>query len=202
MQRTVQRLWHLRHRFISPISKAVIRSRGVETGKNLKLWGMPIVAIAAGSRVALGDSVVLTSSSRMTALAVAHPVVLRTLRPGAEILVGSDTGMSGTTVCAAISVRIGARCLFGADVIVSDTDFHPVDVVPRRHLGLPQPNCDDAVRIGDDVFIGARSVVLKGVSIGDGSVIGAGSVVTSDIPAGVIAAGSPARIIRSLREKP
>ncbi|WP_354298600.1 DapH/DapD/GlmU-related protein [Pseudarthrobacter sp. PvP022] len=56
------------------------------------------------------------------------------------------------------------------------------------------------MKIGDDVFIGARSIILKGVEIGNGSVIGAGSVVSASIPAGVVAAGNPCTVLRPLRE--
>ena len=107
--------------------------------------------------------------------------------------------MSGTTVCAAYRITIGARVLIGADVMIADTDFHEVDQIPRRHLPIPTPSERDAVSIGDDVFIGARSIVLKGSSIGNGSVIAAGSVVTGDIPAGVVAGGVPAKVLRPLR---
>ena len=83
--------------------------------------------------------------------------------------------------------------------MIADTDFHEVDQIPRRHLPIPTPSERDAVSIGDDVFIGARSIVLKGSSIGNGSVIAAGSVVTGDIPAGVVAGGVPAKVLRPLR---
>ena len=56
--------------------------------------------------------------------------------------------------------------------------------------------------IEDDVFIGMSCLVLKGVTIGRGSVIGAGSVVPRDVPAGVIAAGNPARVVRELTSQP
>ena len=93
------------------------------------------------------------------------------------------------------------RCpgLIGADVMIADTDFHEVDVIARRHLPIPAPVESDAVTIGDDVFLGARSIVLKGASIGNGSVIAAGSVVTGAIPAGVVAGGVPARVLRPVR---
>jgi acetyltransferase-like isoleucine patch superfamily enzyme len=107
--------------------------------------------------------------------------------------VGENVGMSGCTICAAERVSIGNDCLLGADVLIADTDFHPIDPDGRRWR-------KDGVRtapvdIGDNVFIGARTMVLKGVRIGDNAVIGAGSVVTTDVPADAVAAGSPARVI-------
>jgi acetyltransferase-like isoleucine patch superfamily enzyme len=107
--------------------------------------------------------------------------------------------LSGTTICAVTSVSIGQRVLLGADVLIADTDFHVVDRLPRRFDAIPMARPDDAVVIEDDVFVGARAIVLKGVRIGHGSVIGAGSLVTEDVPPNVVAAGSPCKPIRSLR---
>jgi acetyltransferase-like isoleucine patch superfamily enzyme len=171
---------------------------GVETGHGAQAIGRPVIERAGQSRIVLGERVVLVSRTRWTALGVSRPVILRTLRPGARIRIGADSGLSGTTICAAVGVELGARVLVGADVLICDTDFHPVDAVPRRNV--PESAADAAaVRIGDDVFIGARSVVLKGVEIGAGTVVGAGSVVSRSLPAGVVAAGNPCRVLRPLR---
>jgi maltose O-acetyltransferase len=91
-------------------------------------------------------------------------------------------------------IRIGARALIGSEVTIYDSDFH--DLHPaRRRSGRSNMA---AVELGENVFIGDRVLILKGVHIGADSVIGAGSVVTSSIPAGVIAAGNPARVIGDL----
>jgi len=88
--------------------------------------------------------------------------------------------------------------LFGADVLVADTDFHPIEELHRVDLPIPTGNPSHAVVIEDDVFLGARCMVLKGVRIGAGTVVGAGSVVSHDLPPRVVAAGNPARVIRTL----
>lgn len=160
--------------------------------------GAPIVSMAPASRIVVGDRTVLVSSPRWTALGVSHPVVLRTLVPGAFVEIGQDVGISGASVCAAIHISIGDRTMVGADAMIIDTDFHALDPHGRRGGPIPDPRPEHAVRIGRDVFIGARAIVTKGASIGDGSVIGAGSVVTQPIPSGCIAAGNPARVISTL----
>lgn len=177
-----------------------LRRVGATLGRRVRCAGVPIVSRRGNSTIEIGDRVSLISSARRTALGVGHPVILRTVCEGAVLRIGSDTGISGGSICAAISVTIGERCLLGADVVVCDTDFHPVSPLGRRSAPIPNPQVEDSVWIGDDVFIGARTVVLKGVRVGNGSVIGAGSVVTSDIPPFVIAAGNPARVIGDLRE--
>jgi acetyltransferase-like isoleucine patch superfamily enzyme len=116
--------------------------------------------------------------------------------PGALIEVGDRTEFNNNLFMKSegAGIKIGADGLFGANVEIFDSDFH--DLHPeRRHDGdqrmLP-------IEIGDNVYVGMGVKILKGASIGRDSVIGAGSVVTGAIPAGVIAAGKPARVIREL----
>lgn len=90
------------------------------------------------------------------------------------------------------------RVSIGSDVFIAPgvhlyTATHPLDAKLRRTQEFGKP-----VTVGDDVWIGGGAIVCPGVSIGDRSVIGAGSVVTKDIPAGVVAAGNPAKVIREI----
>ncbi|WP_455281684.1 DapH/DapD/GlmU-related protein [Cupriavidus necator] len=105
--------------------------------------------------------------------------------------------MSGVTVCAVGSVSIGENCLIGANVIIFDTDFHPVEPLERRSKPIESAR-NKPVVIENNVFIGANSIVGKGVSIGDNSVVGAGSVVMTSVPANCVVAGNPAKIVRYL----
>jgi acetyltransferase-like isoleucine patch superfamily enzyme len=175
-----------------------LRGLGVQIDGPPLAFGWPIVSRHAGSTLRLGRRVALVSEARFTALGTDGPVVLRTLRAGASIVIGDDVGMSGTVVCAALSVHIGRECLIGSRVLIVDNDFHPLRPEGRRASDDPSAIAAAPVRIGDRVFIGAGSIVLKGVSIGEGSVIGAGSVVTQDVPPMSLAAGNPARVVRRL----
>lgn len=177
-----------------------LRAAGVEMGENVQIQGRPIVSLAANSRIRIGARCVLCSDSQSNALGINHPVVLRTLRPGAEIVIGEDTGMSGGAICAAGSIRIGAGCLIGANVTVADTDFHALKPANRRYNKNPDEIAVAPIVIEDNVFIGADTFVLKGVTIGKNSVIGAGSVVTRDVPANTIAAGNPAKVIKFISD--
>jgi len=175
-----------------------LRASGVHCGSGVQFLGMPIVSLIPGSTIRLGDRVVLCSDSRFTALGVNHPVVLRTLRSGAEIVIGNDTGISGGTVCAAVSVNIGKECMFGANVTVADTDFHAIKLDNRRFNNKKEDMAWAPVIFGDNVFIGTGSIILKGVEIGNNSIIGGGSLVIKNIGENTIAAGNPTKIIRSL----
>lgn len=176
-----------------------LRMAGVSMTGRLSIVGAPIVDIFPKSRVTVQDGVTLVSRSRWTALGVSRPVIIRTLAPGAEISIGAGSGFSGTTLCSVVGITIGRRVLCGADVLIADTDFHPIDELPRANRPIPAGDPSDAIVIEDDVFLGARSIVLKGVTIGAGTVVGAGSVVSRNLPPGVVAAGNPARVIRRLQ---
>ena len=91
-------------------------------------------------------------------------------------------------ITCAEKITIGEECNIGRDVIIRDYDGHLID--PEQPVSAP-------VRIGDHVWIGQRAMILKGVTIGDGAVIAAGSIVTRDVPAGALAAGVPAKVIRT-----
>jgi acetyltransferase-like isoleucine patch superfamily enzyme len=182
------------------LHRQILQRLGVTVGEGVVCHGLPIVGAARNSHIRIGSGTVLTSTSRKTALGVSRRVIMRTLLPGASIVIGTDVGMSGAVLCAAISIRIGDRCLLGADVSIVDTDFHPIDLQSgRRYAPIPRPAASDAVVIEEDVFIGSGAIVLKGVRIGRGSVVGAHSVVTANVPPDVVVAGNPARIVRPLR---
>ncbi len=172
---------------------------GVTAGPGLKVVGAPVISLFPGSAIHLGNRVTLISKSFATALGVDHPVVLRTLAAGAAIEIGDGSGMSGGTICAAKRVSVGSETRIGANVTITDTDFHSLHPAHRRGHTHPTVRIAE-VRIGSHVLIGTDSIILKGVSIGDNSVIGAGSVVTRAIPANSIAAGNPCRVLRALTQ--
>lgn len=94
------------------------------------------------------------------------------------------------------NIYIGNSVMFGPNVVVA-TANHPINIELREKLY--QYNKD--VHIGNNVWIGAGSVIVPGVTIGDNTVIGAGSVVTKDIPANVVAVGNPCRVMREIGDR-
>ncbi|PKF62176.1 sugar O-acetyltransferase [Psychromonas sp. psych-6C06] len=90
-------------------------------------------------------------------------------------------------------VTIGEYVLLAPNVVLSTVN-HPIDLAER----VKPYACAEPINIGDNVWIGAGSIVLGGVTIGSRSVIGAGSVVTKDIPSDVIAVGNPCRVIKNV----
>lgn len=111
------------------------------------------------------------------------------------VRVGSKTTLNNnfTAIAETTSIEIGERCLIGPGVTIFDSDFH---ALTREERAAAVPAAREPVRIGNDVFIGSGVTILKGVTVGDGAVLGAGSMVLTDVPAGAIASGNPARIVR------
>lgn len=195
----LMRAFHtVRYRVTNMFGKAALRRKGVKLGIGVGLNGLAIVTMAKESAIELGEKVVLCSESYSTDLGVSRPVILRTLRPGARISIGKNSGLSGTVICAAVEVIIGAECLFGADVTIVDTDFHAIRAQGRRNNTNPDDIAALPISIADNVFVGAGSIILKGVSIGKNSIVGAGSVVTKNVPENVVVAGNPSRVVKKI----
>lgn len=118
---------------------------------------------------------------------------------GASLIIGSNVGISSTAIICNVGISIGSNTKIGSGCRIYDTDFHSIDFFQRcESVDLTVKELP--VSIGEGVFIGAGSIVLKGVTIGDYSIIGAGSVVSKNIPANEIWAGNPAKFIRKLSD--
>lgn len=136
----------------------------------------------------------ISIGANVNAWARAETSVLSTFSHDAVIEIGDNVRLNGAGIQAASSVRVGDDCILGSCTIV-DTDHHSVEV-NRRQAGAVVAVAP--VSIGRNVWVAGQAVVLKGVSIGDDSVVAYGAVVTSDVPAGVVMAGNPARVVKNL----
>ena len=142
--------------------------------------------LSGPGRIEIGDDV--------NAWARAEDNVLSTFSPNAIIRVGNNVRLNGAGIQAATSVTVGDDCILGSCTIV-DTDHHAV-AIDRRRPGAPVAT--SPIVIEDNVWIAGGAVILKGVRVGRDAVVGFGSVVTSDVPAGAVVAGNPARVVRNL----
>ena len=169
---------------------------GFTHGRRPRCWGKVFVMMAPGSRIEIGDNFWAVSDRRRAGIALYSPCKFRTMK-GAVIRVGDGVALNGTSITSRCRVEIGSGSLVAANVVIVDSDFHQHWPPDQRFRGDGAEH-DRAVTIGRNVWIGMGSLILKGVTIGDNSIIGAGSVVTGSIPTGVLAAGSPAKVIREL----
>lgn len=128
---------------------------------------------------------------------------------GGEIRIGEWSYVGqGSRIWSRHAVHIGSHVLISHDVEIHDSDAHPVDwrlrqqdiacVLGGKAEDRPREIAGAPVTIEDHAWICARAIVLKGVRIGRGAIVGAGAVVTADVPPFTLAAGNPARVIRTL----
>ena len=118
---------------------------------------------------------------------------------GGKLLIHNDVGMSSVSIICKDSITIGKHTNIGAGCLILDSDMHSLDWELRSTKGQDTTNAKTApVHIGDYVFIGARSIIGKGVTIGEKSIIAAGSVVTRNVPAGEIWGGNPAQFLKKV----
>jgi acetyltransferase-like isoleucine patch superfamily enzyme len=172
---------------------------GCKVGRDNHFLGFPDISMMPNTSITFGNNGCYVSRNSATALGVNHPLIIRTLYCGAKIFLGDKVGISGGSICAALNITIGNGCLIGADVTICDNDFHPINPSQRRNASIAYQNARPVI-IGDNVFIGTKSIILKGVEIGENTVIGAGSVVVKSLPSNVIAAGNPCRVIKNIHE--
>jgi hypothetical protein len=169
------------------------RLKGVRVGRGVIFVGRPLISVAKGSRLQLGNNVKINSSLRANPLGCFQPSVLRTLCPDAELVLEANAGISGCVLCAANSIQIGEGTNIGSGALLMDTDLH--QPAGQWDWGNDPGRGARPIHIGRGVFIGARAIVLKGVTIGDRAVVGAGAVVTKPVPPRHFAVGNPARIV-------
>jgi len=179
-----------------PLAWVGLRFAGVDVAPGWKFYGLPIIQKQRSSTMQIGRNCNLRSQVRSNPLGPNHACILSTRRPDAKLIIGDDFGMTGGSIVCEEQITIGDRVTIGANTVIADTDFHPLDSTQRYEA--PLDGATRPIMIEDDVFIGMQCLILKGVTIGRGSVIGAGSVVTKDIPPNSIAAGNPARVLKTI----
>jgi acetyltransferase-like isoleucine patch superfamily enzyme len=156
-------------------------------GKNT-FFGLPHFHRHPYSTIKIGKSCVFRSDQASNLIGVNHKCILSTHNETAILIIGNNCGFSGSSIGAAKEIRIGDNVLCGANVVITDFDWH-------ADISHTDPK---AVVINNNVWIGLNSVILKGVTIGENSIIGANSLVVKDIPANVIAGGNPCRVLRPI----
>jgi acetyltransferase-like isoleucine patch superfamily enzyme len=165
---------------------------------NFNSIGIPYVSIAVGGKCSIGRHFTMNNAVRGNPIGCYQRCTLF-VDNGADLIIGNNVGISQTALICHKKIEIGNHVLIGGGVCIYDTDFHSLDPVLRSSDSTDAAHKSmKEVIIGDNVFIGAFSIILKGVTIGKNSVIGAGSVVTKSIPPNQIWAGNPAKFIKNI----
>ena len=185
----------LRIKFYPYINRMILRSYGAVLGKNIQIPGK-VHWLIRGGKVCIGDNLYFSSGDAVNPIGSNLQGAIY-VENGASLAIGNDVGMSSTRMWIHDSVTIGDNVKVGACVLITDTDAHPLDYLARRTSNEGTKSAP--IEIEDDVWVGAHSIILKGVTIGARSIIGAGSVVTKSIPADCVAAGNPCKVIKVLK---
>ena len=190
--------YHLKLNFFSFWSthycRIFFRLLGIQLKKGSHFFGIPLVLLFPGSKINMGKNIKFRTSPASNLIGLNRRTIIATHSKHAEIIIGDNCGFSAVVIGANESITIGNRVMSGANVLITDFDWHSINPNDREY-GIPESK---PVVISDNVFIGYSSTILKGVTIGENSVIGANSVVSKSIPANVIAAGNPCKVIRTL----
>lgn len=179
------------------ITKVVFWGNDVQYS-TFKTVGIPYVSVA------IGGSCLIGSNLRMNNGIVGNPIgnynrCTIFVDKGAKLILGLNLGISQAAIVCHTSITIGNNVKIGGGVSIYDTDFHSLDYLLRNNpLTDTKNKCKLPVVIMDNVFIGANSTILKGVTVGQNSIVGACSVVTKSIPSNEIWAGNPAKYIKSI----
>ena len=168
-------------------SWAVLRAywyfrRATELGSKVRVWGKP--SVRNKGKMIVGNRVRLISTIATTELVSGDNGLLK---------IGDGTIINyGCSIAATQLIQFGIDCSIGTHVLMMDNDFHHIE--PERRNERPESS---PIILEDNVWVGGRAIILRGVTIGHDSVIGAGSVVARSIPPRSVAMGFPARVIRT-----
>jgi acetyltransferase-like isoleucine patch superfamily enzyme len=169
-------------------AEAVLRARWYlrkanDVGSRVRVWGR--LNVDNEGTIRIGDRTKLISHTAKMWLSASSGA---TLDIGERVFINYGSAIGATQL-----IRIGPRCAIGSHAIIIDNDFHTID--PEQRYDVP-PSAP--IILEENVWLGARVTVLRGVTIGAHSVIGAGSVVTRNIPSRSVAVGLPARVVKSI----
>ena len=172
--------------------KSKILRLGLDPG-GIVFIGYVQLGLEKGCRISIGENFRVFSGKSVGITTDAQSKII--VQSSGSLKIGNQVGITNTSIVCTDSISIGDYTIIGAGSLIIDSNFHDVNWEARRiRLGV-----DTAVHrpvvIGEDCFIGARCIICKGVTIGARSVVAAGSVVVSDIPAGEIWGGNPAKFI-------
>ncbi len=180
----------IREWLTSRIMLILLKLKGVQFQSGLRFFGFAKFTKVRNGRITIGEKCTFRSYATSNLIGVNRPCIISAIGNDSPIVeIGNNCGFSGTVIGAFNKVILGNNVRCGANTLITDSDWHLDD--PRS--GKPSP-----VIIADNVWLGVNVMVLKGVSIGENTIIGANSVVTKDIPANVVAAGNPCKVLKKI----
>lgn len=178
-------------------AKLLLKSYGAKVGGGFWAIGIPYVYISKSGICQIGKRCMM-ASSRLSSISGEKAKTRIEVRHGAKLDIGNNVGMSGCTLFCTEAIKVGDNVKIGFGTHIYDTNFHSLEAKDRVTKDDILKVKKAPVYIGNNVFIGTRSIILKGVSIGNNSIVAAGSVVVKNIPQNEIWGGNPAKFIRKV----
>jgi len=185
----------VRRRFHTLCLKLKLRAFGCPYGPGLQANGPVRIRVQQRGSIRLGRNVHIVSRADWGTAYCSVPTSLQTLGAGV-IEIGDYSGVAGSFISSRSNVKIGNHVKIGIHCKIVDHDFHSTDTRQRRREVRPEVIRTAPVRLGDDVFVGMESMLLRGVNAGQRVMICAGSVVAlKRIPDDAFVGGNPAQVI-------
>lgn len=179
------------------VTRFIMKITKVNKGKSLRLKGMSFIYNSKHAKIKIGNNVLINSSFFSNLVGLYSRTIIVTRTENSYIEIGNNVGISGATIYARSSIKIGDNTLIGGNVKILDNDFHPLEYEDRindnKKKILSKP-----IEIGEGCFIGCNSIILKGTKLGKGCIVGAGSVVSGEFEDYSIIVGNPCKVIRKV----
>lgn len=147
----------------------ILKINGVEYGKNLRINGL--IKIKGQGKIIIGDDVTISSGLYINPIGGFSRTMLNTYG-GAQINIGNNVGISNSIIVSKVKITIGDGSLIGGGTLIIDSDFHSLDWKIRNTPDDVSKNIE--VRIGENAFVGAFSILTKGSVVADREIVPAG----------------------------
>lgn len=187
------------------ISGLVFRLQSKISTRTMRIYNPSVIvkghlyhSISSTAHISIGENMVINSGPNCGIIARGYSRI--NVKEGAFLKIGKNFGMTNTSIHCWEKIEIGNFVNVGACCMITDTNFHtitPPSLRENRQMDVKNAKTKP-IKICDRVFIGACSIILKGVEIGENSVVQAGSVVVSNIPSNEIWGGAPAKFIKKM----
>ena len=165
--------------------------------KHFYTAGIPYIVVAKGGKMSIGTNFIMVNGIHANPIGCYQKCTFF-VDSSATLTIGENVGISQAAIVCHQQITIGNDVKIGGGVKIFDTDFHSLDPKIRNSKEDINHRAKAPVNIKDRAFIGADTIILKGVTIGENAVVGAGSVVAKSVPDNQIWAGNPAKYIKEI----